>query len=278
MCRVFLPSRRAGARTVLRSALLTAAILTLGSLCAPVDARAADAILTTTELGVTVTSKELFDSLNESNNLWPTIQRHMLSDSFTTGDAATRKEAAAVISDVRSQLHDRLFGQDEAAAEDLLNYVAWSLRRARFYRELREVIGDPTAMNRLRDTWQQAYRTHVAPDKVYDVGPLLTAVRPQLECLELPADKHARSLELFELIGACAARMEATAAGQLIRQVDRDLGDTPTGDLVRKVVAAADWAAIIKPADVVARKKHFLVAWDELHAQPDASSTSAIGR
>jgi hypothetical protein len=278
MCRVFLPSRRAGARSVLRSALLTAVIITLGSLCAPTSARAADAILTTTELGVTVTSKELFDSLNESNNLWPTIQRHMLSDSFTTGDPATRKEAAAVISDVRSQFHDRLFGQDEAAAEDLLNYVAWSLRRARFYRELREVVGDPAAMNRLRDTWQQAYRTHVAPDKEYDVTPLLAAVRPQLDRLELPAEKHARSLELFELIGACAARMEATAAGQLIRQVDRDLGDTPTGDLVRKVVAAVDWTSIVKPADVVARKKHFLAAWDELHAVPDTTSTTVLGR
>jgi hypothetical protein len=278
MCRVFLPNRRVGTRLTLRSALWTLALLAWCWACAPNGATAADAILTTTELGVTVTPKELFDSLNDSNNLWPVIQRHVLSPYFPVGDEATRREAAAIISKVRSHLHDRLFGQDDAAAEDLLNYVGWSLRRAHFYRELREVTGDPAAMIQLRDTWQQAYRVHVAPDKPYDVEPLLAAIRPQLEALQLSPEKHARALELFRLIGACAARMEATEAGQLIRQIDRDLGDSPTGELVRAIVAAADWASIIKPADAVARKKHFVAAWDELHAKSSAESTSAIGR
>ncbi|MBX9789476.1 MAG: hypothetical protein K2Y37_11220 [Pirellulales bacterium] len=276
MCRVFLPNPRGGARLTLRLAMSVLALSAPASV--PSTARAADAVLTTTELGVTVTSKELFDALHESNNFWPVVQRHVLSDDFPTGDAASRREAAAIISKVRSHLHEQLFGRDDAAAEDLLNYVGWSLRRARFYRELREVIGDPTATVQLRDTWQDAYRLHIAPDKPHRVEPMLDAVGPQLDALRLPAEKHARAVELFGLIGACAARMEATEAGQLIRQIDRDLGDTPTGELVRSIVAAADWASIIKPLDEVPRKKHFLAAWNELHSQSRVENSTAIGR
>ena len=276
MCRVYLPNWRGGARLTVR--LATAVLAYSVAAAVPSLSRAADAVLTTTELGVTVTSKELFDALHESNNFWPVVQRHVLSDDFPSGDAVSRREAAAIISKVRSLLHEQLFGRDDAAAEDLLNYVGWSLRRARFYRELRDLIADPAATVQLRDTWQHAYRLHVAPDKPYQVEPLLAAIRPQLEALGLPAEKHARAVELFGLIGACAARMEATEAGQLIRQIDRDLGNTPTGELVRSIVAAADWAAIIKPLDEVPRKKHFLAAWDELHAQSRVENSTAIGR
>ncbi|MGD9648862.1 MAG: hypothetical protein AB7U73_24330, partial [Pirellulales bacterium] len=202
----------------------------------------------------------------------------LLSDKFPAGDETSRQEAVVIISKVRSHLHELLFGRDDAAAEDLLNYVGWSVRRARFYRELRDVVGDPAAMVRLRDTWQLAYRVHIGPDKPYCVDPLQAAVRPQLEALELSPEKEARAFELFGLIGACAAKMEATEAGQLIRQIDRDLGDTPTGELVRAIVAAVDWASIIKPADGAVRKQHFLAAWEELHALPSVEHASAIGQ
>jgi hypothetical protein len=229
--------------------------------------RAADfePIQATTELGVTITPSDIFDSFEESLTFWPAVRRHVNSGQLEGADPALCVEAEAFIGQVQDQLHDRLMGSDQSQALDVIQYVTWNLRRAHFYRELRTTVGSGNAAPQLRRAIYQQFALDAREGRTFDVDRLKFALEPELKALALPIDREVHARELLGSIAICTNAMEQTETGHILRVAETSLEGRPCADLVRRIVSAADWALIIKETGTPPRREHFIAAWQELH-------------
>lgn len=236
-----------------------------------------DPIQKTTELGITVEPSHIFDAFEESVDFWPAIRRYMVSDRCEMADREQRVAAAAFVKRVQDDLHGRLFGADEAAAKDVVDYVTWGLRRAKFYRELRSLVGQPRALVALRGEFEGMARDARRNDVVLNVSTTVARMDSAMQPLSLEPEQHARAVELWRNLSECTVKLNATEAMMVIQRADDEAGKIPSGELVRKVAAAADWALIVKTGKRTTRED-FIAAWHELHDQPVAAVASAMGQ
>ena len=241
-----------------------------------VAAPSSDPIQGSTEFGIKIEPSQIFDAFEESIDFWPSVRKYVVSENFDVADQENRKSAAAFVKRVQDELHGRLFGADEAAAKDVVDYVTWGLRRDQCYRELRAALS-PSAIVRLRGEFEgmsKAARLSGQPlDVNYTVAQLDSSMRP----LNLESEKHARTLEMWRRLSECTVKLNATDAAMVIHRADNEAGTGPSGELIRKIAAAADWALILKTGKKTTRQD-FIAAWHELHDQPVAEVASAMGQ
>jgi hypothetical protein len=240
-------------------------------------AGANEALEATTELGVTVTTDDILDSLEEASCFWPAVRRYVLSPQFSAADEAARIEAEAYIRQVQDRLHERLMGEDEAAGLDLLTYVRWNIRRQHFFRELRAVVKNEDQVLRLRSAWYRNFNRAADDGATIDLAALVAQIEPVVKLAALAPEDHAKVMSLWSNVGACMIRMEETQTGKLIREAELALSGLPHEQLVRRIVSAADWAGIIKTRQGPAACEDFIAAWDALN-RPMPVESAAVGR
>lgn len=249
------------------------AALSLGLLGGSARALDQEPIQPSTELGVTVTPDDIFNSLEETLSFWPAVRRHITSGELKGTETAHCLEADACIGVVQDQLHDRLMGADQQEAMDVIHYLTWNIRRTHFFRELRQTVGDKHAVRLRAAVYAPIWEAEdtATPDRAV----LTSAAEPALKELGLAIDKEARARELLESIATCLVAMEATEAGRLIRSAEFALTGQPCAETARRIVSAADWASVIKETDTPTRREHFIAAWEELHGPAVALTASA---
>lgn len=252
---------------VLLAASLAGSILVSAS-------RAEDAFESTTEFGITVTANDIFDHLDEATVFWPAVRKYVKSPEFKAGDAQLRLQADAQIGDIQSQLHDRLMGDDEAAAADLIRYVVWNVRRMALFRQLRDTVGQPDGIGNIGAVWYHNYSLMLDKGDPVQAESLAAAMVPATTGLALSPDRQAVVRNLWLSISACLVEMEATKTGQFLRGAERSLANRPEADLTRRIAAAADWACIVKTRHGPAVREDFIAAWDALNRPATTESAS----
>lgn len=248
-------------------------IVALGGLLLAGRALASESeIQATTEFGITIAPDQVYDAIEESSDFWPPVGRHVAGADFQVADAARRREAADFIAEVNQALHDRLFGDDEAAAADLLVYLQARLRVIACYRQLREALADDAALVALKDHWEdQSRQLYLIPQPTRAVLALErpNLMRDEMQRIGLPAERIEAALPVWKRLSACEAKRNNTAAGRAMLDYERRVmsGDLDQAELIRRVVAAAEWSLIVKPAGRIATKRDFLRAWDAIETQ-----------
>lgn len=228
-----------------------------------------DLIRETTEFGITVSPRQLFDAIHETQEYWPPVRRHITSERFEEADLATRKQAAEFIRQVNNRLADQMFGGDEAASLDLLDYIAARIRLMSIYRELRGEIDADELTLAVKERWEQDIRA------LHPLSKEERAARLAADDGELHAVYHKLGLcdahceacaDLWRRAAPVAMRLHDTQAGAMMLEYERTLeqGDPQVFALLRQVVLASDWATITKSDERTLRRADFERAWTDL--------------
>ena len=257
--------------------LLLCWFVILLAVCTSNSLRAQD-LEPTTEFGLTITPNHLYDAIQETQDFWPPVRAHLAGDQFTVADQETRRKAAQFIAKVNDHLHDRLFGDDEAMAMDLMDYLGARLRVFELYRQLRATVEDDAALVELKTRWERRLRElNELPEagRAAQHDDLVAYIATEMETLGVELPRQTPALEIWKTQAQAIARMNTTGAGrqmlvfeQQVRNSDRELAD-----LIRLVVSTADWAQITKTKTTSLLRDDFVQAWQQL-SQFEAEHTA----
>lgn len=250
-----------------RIAILVAAVLLPASL-APAHE---EIFQTTTEYGVTVTTTDLVDAIQETQDFWYPVRAYIASDKFAAADPATRKQAAEFIRKVNNRLADQLFSQDESKAIDLIGYLSTRLRLFATYRELRTIVGDDPLTMSVKEHWENELRAAHAHDGERRVEALALArahVQYRVDDVTVDCDARNRCLALFDRAAQLWSRSHDSQAGKIMLEYEREVNgcDPQLAELIRDIVCAADWAQVVKTEQRVLKRADFERAWVDWRA------------
>jgi hypothetical protein len=234
----------------------------------------------TTELGITITFEQLTAAIQEQQDFWGPVKKHIAGDNFPGYEVAARQQAVAFLKQVHDELYERLFERDEGAALDMYDYLGMRLRKIEIYRRLRTAIGDDAAFVAIMDRWERAQRDiHALPEAERDarVQATLELLPGEMQSVGLSAEKTATAIKLWEMQAQCMKRMAHTKAGKAMLGFDREMrkAEPPLSDLLRSIANATDWALIGKQSDASIAKADFIRAWDELNQLKAKTRTAA---
>ena len=223
----------------------------------------------TTEWGITITPDQLDDAIQETQDFWGPVKKHIASGDFAAATPETRQQAVAFLKRVHDELYQRLFERDEATAQDLLDYVGLRLRKFVLYRQLRETMGDDAAFVGLWERWERAQRDiHSLPeaDRAPRVKATLALLPDDMSAAGMSAEKIDQAMKIWEFQAQCMSRMAKNEAGKTMLAFDRETkkAEPQLGELVRAISAASDWTLITKNGKKSVTKADFIKAWEEL--------------
>lgn len=230
---------------------------------------AQDDLQPTTELGVTVTPDDIYDSIQETTDFWPPVRAYVGGARFEVSTPEARKATEAFLKQAHTFLHDQLFEKDEATAMDLINYLSWRIRKFAFLRQMREVLNDDALLAALKDDWERLQReANDLPNDQQQAArtAIPTAMASRMNAAGVEQQQSDQVLEMWRQIAVCVEHMDATESGQGMLEFEEQAKalDLTTATLIRDVVSAAEWTLIIKPAGTLVEHTDFRPAWDGL--------------
>ena len=104
-----------------------------------------------------MTKEDILDEFDWFLDFWPPICRHIESQETDWGSDQTRTLAIETIRATQDRLHERLFGQDEDAATDVISYTVWELRRQAIWREIATMVPKHADLLTIWRDWQTVY-------------------------------------------------------------------------------------------------------------------------
>ncbi|HEY5313106.1 MAG TPA: hypothetical protein VIK18_11330 [Pirellulales bacterium] len=229
----------------------------------------AQELTTTTEFGITITPDNITDAIQETQEFWTPVLRHIASDDFAVADADMRKQVVGFFNRLHEALFKQLFEGDDTDARDLLDYLCLRMRKMELYRQLRSTLNNDKALVAMMDRWERNHREiHLLPaDQRADRVKAMLALMPeQMQSLGISADVSEKAFRLWTLQSQCMSRMYKTKAGAIIGNFEKEARrmDRPVGELLRKIASSADWAMISKSAGKSASRPEFEKAWKQL--------------
>ncbi|HWA98982.1 MAG TPA: hypothetical protein VG713_10840 [Pirellulales bacterium] len=231
--------------------------------------RADEPLRTTTEFGITITADDLGAAIQEAQDFWDPVLQYLSGNDFAEVDAETRKAVARFFVSVHEGVSQKLFDGNDDSVEDLVDYLTLRLRKFVIYRQLREAIDDDAAFAELIERWERAHRDINAlavEQRSARVEAVLGLISDEMKALGVAEERCTKAYEIWTLQSQCLARMAGTETGKMMigfehtaRQMDR-----ATGELIRQVASAADWAAVKKQGNSSLTLNEFKAAWAEL--------------
>ena len=243
-------------------------------------ALAQDDLEPSTELGVTITPDDIYDSIQETSDFWPPVRTFVEGPKFSCASDANRQQAGAFLKQVHRYLHDQLFEKGEAEAYDLIEYVTWRLRKFAFLRQLRDALGNDELFARVKADWDRLHReANDLPEAEREAARanIPDQVIQQLAAAGVDAKVRKTALETWQQVATCSQYMDATEAGRqmLVYEQQAKQLDYHTARLMRDVVAAAEWALIVKPDGHFITLVDFQTSWNELAGCRNAEHTAS---
>ena len=248
----------------------------LAMACSATQTRAAEANeWTTTELGITVTQTDILDAFENCSSFWPAVCRHVEKQGDDMASPSARTAAVAIIRQTQLELHTHFFEGDEQAAKDVIRYTAWGLRRAAIYRQAAELVDDRPTLLRLREAWQNV--CDESGDQPLNVleEQLLRGTDEALANAAIEAVNAARIQQSARQLAACVAEMQATNTAEILRRAEHQTKNEQARNLLRAIVAAADWASIAHAGKGSVGVTQFKAAWEELAQNRDPAQATA---
>lgn len=254
--------------------LLFCCLLIIGGVMPAARSSAQDELKTSTELGITVAPDDIYNFIQETSDYWPLVRGYLASNECTISAGGERKVAANYFATVNEQLQGWLYGDDEAAASDVIDYMKARLRRYTLYRQLRTTIGNDALLAELKAQWEQLRRDNpalaaadVSTEALAELDLVrVEAMRVKMQQAELPTEKLEAALALWQRQGECGRRLSATRVGRELHKLELQTTKTnpQAKQLIIEVQAASDWAQIVKGEGAMVKLPDFLSAWDSL--------------
>ena len=228
-----------------------------------------DELKPTTEFGITIQPDQIYDAIQETQDFWSPVRHQIVNAPYIGGDATTRQQTAEFFKHVNNQLHDRMFGGDEAQALDLIDYLSTRLRVFSCYRDLRAIVADDVTFVDLKASWDKGLReaNTLGPDaRATAIAALVKQLETEMRSAQLEPAQIEKALPVWKTVGDASARLNATGAGQMMLGFERDAKskDVRVGELIRSVANTADWALISKSEQKLLKGSDFARAWQEL--------------
>lgn len=222
---------------------------------------------TTTEFGITVTQEQIVNAISESQDFWPGVRRHIVSEKFPVADAAVRAEAAKILKEVDSRLAQLLFSANQQQAQELLEFIANRLRKFNMYRDLRATLADDALTCRLKDRFEFGHRAicQLPEDKRAAAHvQLLAEMKAEMTTARVSDEILTKAMGKWERLGQNMDRMHRSAPGALMQEFENQLraGDPKLRMLMAGIVRAADWAVITQTESKPLRATDFVSAWE----------------
>lgn len=253
-------------------------------LCAlfTVTAASGQGLETTDVLGIRIGQDDIIQAIQEQSEFWPPVREHVASKKFDhVADAATRTEAVAFLKGVHDEMHDRLMGEDEDRAMDLIAYLGHRLRLFVIYRQLRDTVENEAAMVALVDHWDVSQRgilTLREAERLARSREIVAEMRGQMTDLGLSADVIEKAMPIWSTQGKCLTLLLATDAGQQMAKFDGEIRQKRPAvmRLIRRVAASAEWASIAQSenSDRIGPAE-FVSAWETLERHEVARTAAA---
>ena len=246
----------------------------------PCDADGPEAAQTTTDLGLTVSAEQVLDSMLEMDGFWPPVRNYICGPRFEVCDREIRQEAVAMLKKIDEAMSERLFSEDLAVGQDLFDYAAARLRKYEFLRQLTATVADDVAMIGLKAEWDRALEeAYLLPEA--ERPDRLTAnaagMQSAMQRAGLPDEQARLTLPLWERLAEATLRVDGTGAGRVAVAFECEVvqANSEASRLACRIMEAAEWALMVKPADEELARRHFLAAWEalELHAAPRTAAT-----
>lgn len=246
-----------------------ALVAVLGSLLFSASTQAQD-LPTTHDHGITVTPDHLTIAIQETQDFWGPVRKHLLSTECTLGDASPRTEAVAFLKSVHDGLHHRLFDQTEADALDLITFLGHRLRSFEVYRRIRTTLADDVVTLAIVETLQKDLReihqlpAVERPAHRIALNDKLVAIVKARGATE---EKVVAAKQLIDLQLAVLDQIAATGAGQMMIDYEGKAKhlDPAVGRLLLEISTAADWVLITREAGREIGRADFLAACTSLH-------------
>jgi len=235
---------------------------------------------TTTDHGITITADDLTTAIQQTQDFWGPVRKHLHSEECTIADMAKRKEAAAFLKQVHDNLHTRLFEMGDEVAMDLIDYVGKRLRMYEVYRKIRATIGDDTVTYTLVDSWGYEFRKlHLLAkeEQPAKIAELLGRMNEDMKAAGLDDAKIAAAAKLWIIQADVIQKMAATGAGQMMLDYERQgwALEKTAGDLLADISLAADWAQIANASTAEIGREDFVKAWASLKEFRDLRPTAS---
>lgn len=267
------------ARTLCGHAPIAAVVL-----CAVLTANFASGqgLETTDDLGIRITQNDIIQAIQEQSEFWPPVRGHVASEKFDhVADAKTRAEAVAFLKGVHDELHERLMGESEETAMDLIAYLGHRLRVFALYRQVRDTVENEAALVALVDHWDVSQRATLAlpaEKRLAHSQEIVAEMRGQMTDLGLSADVIERAMPIWQTQSECLTLLLATDTGRQMVKFDGKIRQQRPAvlRLIRRVAASAEWAAIAQTdtSDLIGRTE-FLKAWETLERHEVARTAAA---
>lgn len=241
---------------------------------------------TTHDHGITITPEQLTDAIQETQDFWGPVRKHLLSEECSIGEAAARQEATAFLKKIHDGLHHRLFEMTEAEAVDLIDYLGHRLRMFEVYRRLRTTIGDDARLASFIETWEHEFR-HIHADGVVDragkIEALLARMNDEMKVGGIDDAKVIEAAKLWKTQSQVVEQMAATGAGRMMIGFENEAKQlpVPVGEALLKISQAADWVLITRQEKVAVGRDEFLKAFttlDDFRGRRATASTPVINR
>lgn len=219
-----------------------------------------------TEYGVTITQDEIISAIQESQEFWAGVRRHMTSDKFAVADPKLRATAAKFLKDVDAKLAERLFSNDPKVAQDLLDFLAGRLRKFHMYRKIRDIVGDDALVCRVKEHWEMGHRgvcLKPEAERAAACKQLLAETESMLTAAHLDPAKVQKTMTVWHDLCHNMDKLHNTGVGGMMQDCETVVrtGDPKLKELLAGVVRAADWALIVK-TDKPVKTADFIVAWE----------------
>jgi hypothetical protein len=220
----------------------------------------------TTEYGITITQDEIISAIQESQEFWAGVRKHVNSDKFAVADAKLRATATKFLKDVDAKLGERLFSSDPKVAQDLLDFLANRLRKFAMYREVRGVLGNDALLCRVKEHWEMGHRgVCLKPEAEREAATkqLLSEIESMLTTAHVEPAKVAKAMGVWKNLSHNMDKLHNTGVGGMMQECETTirLGDPKLKHLLASVARAADWALIVK-TDKPIKTADFVAAWE----------------
>lgn len=220
---------------------------------------------TTHDFGITITPDDLTTSIQETQDFWGPVRKHLLSADCTLATIELRTEAAAFLKSLHDAMHDQLFGKGEPEAHDLIQYLGHRMRMFEVYRRLRTAVGDDAALVALIGTWQYELRNvHKLPaaERAAPLAALPLRMVEEMKSRGLDEQRTAEAAKLWALQADVDAKMAGTLAGAIMIDFENKAAglDVKVAETLRHISEAADWVLIIRETGREIGRADFLAA------------------
>lgn len=220
----------------------------------------------TTEFGITITQDEIISAIQESQEFWAGVRKHVTSDKFAVADTKLRVAGAKFLKDVDAKLGERLFSSDPKVAQDLLDFLAGRLRKFAMYREVRTILADDALLCRVKEHMEMGHRgvcLKPEADRAAASKQLLAEIESMLTTAHVEPAKVAKTMAVWNNLSQNMDKLHNTGVGAMMQECETviRLGDPKLKHFLSSVARAADWALIAK-TDKPIKTADFIKAWE----------------